>query len=94
MEVRAVSLYKAAINLERNKDRHHTGEPETTASLRGEVSQKTEMCEEKASRQHNHTFSRGSLTLACLSISLSSTLLRLQDDEGALVQVYTQSCPR
>lgn len=27
------SRYKAAINLERNKDRHHTGEPETNVSL-------------------------------------------------------------
>lgn len=85
--------YKAAINLKRNKDRHHTGEPETNVSLREEMSQKAEMWGEKASRQHNHTFSRGGLTLGCLSACLSSTLLRLQHDEGALVQVYTQSSP-
>lgn len=86
-------LYKAAIILERNKDRHHAREPETNVSLREEMSQKAEMWGEKASRQHNRTFSRGGLTLGCLSICLSPTLLRLQDDEGALVQVYTQSSP-
>lgn len=75
----------------RNKDRHHTGEPETNMSLREEMSQRAEMWREKASRQHNHTFSRGGLTLGGLSICLSATLLWLQDDEGALVQVYAQS---
>lgn len=59
----------------RNKDRHHTGEPETNMSLREEMSQRAEMWREKASRQHNHTFSRGGLTLGGLSICLSATLL-------------------
>lgn len=66
------------------------------ASRDGRVAQRRNVSESKdvgnkASREHNHTSSKGDLTLGCLSICLSLTFRRLQDDEGALVRVRTPS---
>lgn len=79
------SCSNAVTSLETKQRQAPQRRAETAVSLRRNVSESRDV----GTGGDNHTFSRGDLTLGCLSICLSFTLLRLQDDGPSLHPVQS-----